>query len=258
MQEIHKLRQQISRIVQMTFPGVDAGFVPKLAPPNETQVRSFPFARLDFRPLTSSSFAQQLKVLRQLLTAAFIDQVAVRKDLVDKTSNLSFAKVASTRGVAYRAFGIDEDLFIHPSSNLFHSSPPEFIVFNELHRTHKVWLKSASLFLFRFLRSDPFSRLTSARAPLLARSHHQGQPGLAPRPRSPDVHLQQARRDARASPRRQSRLERVGRIRLAHHHRRSTVRARRRHRAQARADDAEADRRALGPAVEREGRIVLL
>ncbi|GAA5902843.1 hypothetical protein JCM8208_006490 [Rhodotorula glutinis] len=120
MQEIHKLRQQISRIVQMTFPGVDAGFVPKLAPPNETQ----------------------LKVLRQLLTAAFIDQVAIRKDLVDKTSNLSFAKVASTRGVAYRAFGIDEDLFIHPSSDLFHSSPPEFIVFNELHRTHKVWLKT--------------------------------------------------------------------------------------------------------------------
>ncbi|GAA5824872.1 hypothetical protein JCM3770_002186 [Rhodotorula araucariae] len=120
MQEIHKLRMQISRIVQSTFPGVDAGFVPKLAPPNETQ----------------------LKVLRQLLTAAFIDQVAIRKDLVDKTSNMSFAKAASTRGVQYRSFGIDEDLFIHPSSNLFHHAPPEFIVYNELHRTHKVWLKT--------------------------------------------------------------------------------------------------------------------
>lgn len=38
MQEIHKLRAQISRIVQSTFPGIDAGFVPKLQPPNETQV----------------------------------------------------------------------------------------------------------------------------------------------------------------------------------------------------------------------------
>ncbi|BGP37169.1 putative ATP-dependent RNA helicase DHR1 [Rhodotorula kratochvilovae] len=120
MQEIHKLRMQISRIVQSTFPGVDAGFVPKLAPPNETQ----------------------LKVLRQLITAAFIDQVAIRKDLVDKTSNMSFSKAASTRGVQYRSFGIDEDLFIHPSSNLFHHAPPEFIVYNELHRTHKVWLKT--------------------------------------------------------------------------------------------------------------------
>lgn len=84
-------------------------------------------------------------MLRQLLTAAFIDQVAIRKDIADKSSNTSFAKLASTRGVPYRSFGIEEDLFIHPSSNLFHSPPPEFIVYNELHRTTKVWLKSASL-----------------------------------------------------------------------------------------------------------------
>ena len=60
---------------------------------------------------------------------------------------MSFSKAASTRGVQYRSFGIDEDLFIHPSSNLFHHAPPEFIVYNELHRTHKVWLKSAFTFL---------------------------------------------------------------------------------------------------------------
>ncbi|GAA6009925.1 hypothetical protein JCM11491_000868 [Sporobolomyces phaffii] len=120
MQEIHKLRMQISRIVQSTFPGIDAGFVPKLAPPNETQ----------------------LKVLRQLITSAFIDQIAIRKDIADKSSSVSYHKVASTRGIPYRTFGIEEDLFVHPSSNLFHGPPPEFIVFQELHRTHKVWLKS--------------------------------------------------------------------------------------------------------------------
>ena len=38
MQEIHKLRAQISRIVQSNFPGLDAGFDPKLRPPNDTQV----------------------------------------------------------------------------------------------------------------------------------------------------------------------------------------------------------------------------
>ncbi|GAA5901715.1 ATP-dependent RNA helicase ECM16 [Sporobolomyces salmoneus] len=120
MQEIHKLRMQISRIVQSTFPGIDAGFVPKLSPPNETQ----------------------LKVLRQLITSAFIDQIAIRKDIADKSSSVSYHKVASTRGIPYRTFGIEEDLFVHPSSNLFHGAPPEFLVFQELHRTHKVWLKS--------------------------------------------------------------------------------------------------------------------
>ncbi|KAI5474522.1 DHX37 protein [Pseudohyphozyma bogoriensis] len=120
MQEIHKLRSQISKIVQSTYPGIDAGFVPKLQPPSETQ----------------------LKVLRQLITSAFVDQVAIRKDLVDKSSNLSYGKVASTRGVPYLTAGVDEDLFIHPSSGLFHNAPPEFIVFQELHRTHKVWLKT--------------------------------------------------------------------------------------------------------------------
>jgi ATP-dependent RNA helicase DHX37/DHR1 len=141
MQEIHKLRSQISKIVQSTFPGIDAGFVPKLQPPSLTQV-SLHFTSLLLRARLTIFLRKQLKVLRQLLTSAFIDQVAIRKDLVDKQSNLSYSKVASTRGVPYRVFGIEEDLFIHPSSGFFHNSPPEFIIYQDLHRTHKVWLKS--------------------------------------------------------------------------------------------------------------------
>ncbi|KAK4703639.1 ATP-dependent RNA helicase DHX37/DHR1, partial [Phenoliferia sp. Uapishka_3] len=139
MQEIHKLRSQISRIVQSTYPGIDAGFVPKLQPPSETQVilpHYFHCSCPDFPPL------EKLKVLRQLITSAFIDQVAVRKDLVDKSSSLSYSKVSSTRGVPYLAFGVEEDLFIHPSSGVFHSSPAEFIIFQDLHRTSKVWMKT--------------------------------------------------------------------------------------------------------------------
>lgn len=94
--------------------------------------------------VTDTFGREQIKVLRQLLAAAFIDQVAIRKDIAERSSNTSFAKLASTRGVPYRAFGIEEDLYIHPSSNLFHGPPPEFIVYNELHRTTKVWLKSTS------------------------------------------------------------------------------------------------------------------
>lgn len=39
MEEIHKLRSQLSNIVRANFPGVDAGFVPKLPPPSDLQVR---------------------------------------------------------------------------------------------------------------------------------------------------------------------------------------------------------------------------
>ena len=37
MEEIHKLRGQISNIVQANFSDADAGFVPKINPPNAFQ-----------------------------------------------------------------------------------------------------------------------------------------------------------------------------------------------------------------------------
>ncbi|KAG6830018.1 hypothetical protein H0H92_002546 [Tricholoma furcatifolium] len=121
MEEIHKLRAQISNIVQMNFPGIDAGFTPKLSPPS----------------------ALQLKVLRQLLTAGFIDQVAVRKDRLDPSS--ANAQYATSKGIPYRALGIAEDVFLHPSSVLANVSPPEYIVFNEVVRTSRAWLKGLTV-----------------------------------------------------------------------------------------------------------------
>lgn len=97
-------------------------FSPKLAPPNTTQ----------------------LKILRQLITSAFIDQIAVRKDIIDPTSAVAGSKFKSTRGVAYRAMGVAEDVYIHPSSVMFHGEPPEWIVWQDVVRTSKVWIKSES------------------------------------------------------------------------------------------------------------------
>lgn len=82
----------------------------------------------------------QLKVLRQLLTAGFIDQVAVRKDRVEQTSSAG-VQYATSKGVAYKALGISEDVFIHPSSVLANAPPPEYVVFHEVVRTSRVWLK---------------------------------------------------------------------------------------------------------------------
>jgi len=116
------LRAQISNIVQVNFVQVNASFKPYLPPPS---------------PL-------QLKALRQFLTAGFIDHVAARRDVVDKRAATG-VKVASARGVAYRAMNIEEDVFIHPSSALFQQSPPQWVVYQEVVRTSKVWLKGVTV-----------------------------------------------------------------------------------------------------------------
>ncbi|EJC98118.1 P-loop containing nucleoside triphosphate hydrolase protein [Fomitiporia mediterranea MF3/22] len=122
MEEIHKLRAQISSIVSTNFPGIDTGFASKLKPPSDLQ----------------------LKVLRQLICSAFIDQVAVRKDLVQSTA-ISGNKYASARGVPYRALGIEEDAFIHPSSVLHNKSPPDYVIFQEAVHSSKLWLKNLTV-----------------------------------------------------------------------------------------------------------------
>ncbi|KAK2465187.1 hypothetical protein APHAL10511_002541 [Amanita phalloides] len=122
MEEIHKLRAQINNIVQMNFPGLDTGFSPKLKPPNDLQI----------------------KILRQLIAAAFIDQVAVRKDKIDKTASTG-TQCANSKGVPYKAMGIMDDVFIHPSSVLFGKPPPEYVVYHEVARTTRVWLKGVTV-----------------------------------------------------------------------------------------------------------------
>jgi len=80
----------------------------------------------------------QVKVLCQLLTASFIDQVAVRKDLVEEATGNKFL---TSKGVPYRTIGIEEDVFIHPSSVMFSASPPQYLVYHEVVRSNQVWLK---------------------------------------------------------------------------------------------------------------------
>ncbi|KAI0085669.1 P-loop containing nucleoside triphosphate hydrolase protein [Irpex rosettiformis] len=130
MEEIHKLRAQISSIVQTNFPDSDIGFMANLKPPSKLQ----------------------LKVLRQLIAAGFIDQVAVRKDKVSK-DGASGQQYTTSRGVAYTAMGIDEDVYIHPSSALVSSPPPDFIVYVEVVRTTKVWLKGVTVINATWLSS---------------------------------------------------------------------------------------------------------
>lgn len=123
MEEIHKLRAQISSIVQTNFPNEDSGLHRNLNPPS----------------------ILQLKVLRQLLCSAFIDRVAVRIDLLQSNA-LSGNKYATCRGVPYRALGITEDVFIHPQSVIFSQAPPDYIVYQDAVRSTQTWLKSEYFF----------------------------------------------------------------------------------------------------------------
>ena len=74
------------------------------------------------------------------MTAGFLDQVAVRRDLVDKKHSTG-VQHTSSRGVAYRALGISDDVFIHPSSLLFNAAPPDYLIFQDLFQTSRMYLK---------------------------------------------------------------------------------------------------------------------
>ena len=118
MEEIRKLRSQLSQLIQSTFPNANVNFTPKLSPPDQNQQ----------------------KVLKQLITSAFIDQVAVRKDLVESDENRG-KKFTNCRGIPYKAIGVEEDVFIHPSSVVFDNQPPEYIVYNEIISTSQPYMK---------------------------------------------------------------------------------------------------------------------
>lgn len=138
MEEIHKLRSQIAQLVRANAaPGQNLADLasPRLQPPT----------------------AKQLTVLRQFLTSAYIDQIAIRADLAPEsasrvamlqdgsednkvskqfhTQQRQGAKMRSTRNVAYLAAGIPQEAcFIHKSSVLFHQQPPEWIIFTRVVR----------------------------------------------------------------------------------------------------------------------------
>ncbi|KAJ1303181.1 hypothetical protein OPQ81_011380 [Rhizoctonia solani] len=116
MEEIHKLREQIAHIVISAFPETEKELNGQMKPPSE----------------------HQIKLLQQIITSGFIDQIAVRKDYIEKRTGV---KRTSARGVAYQAIGVKEDVFIHPSSVLFGGPPPDFIAFQDVVRTSRVWLK---------------------------------------------------------------------------------------------------------------------
>ncbi|CDS09619.1 hypothetical protein LRAMOSA10979 [Lichtheimia ramosa] len=122
MTEIRQLRRQLTNIVAANFPGVDICVDPKLKPPSP----------------------KQLTILRQILTAGYIDCIAVRADVLEAGGGQG-ARHKNASGVAYKLMWSDTDAFIHPTSVLYVQEPPVMVTYTELTETPRnTWLKGVS------------------------------------------------------------------------------------------------------------------
>ncbi|XP_070926918.1 probable ATP-dependent RNA helicase DHX37 isoform X2 [Macaca nemestrina] len=113
MMEIRRLRGQLTSAVNAVCPEAELFVDPKMQPPTESQVT----------------------YLRQIVTAGLGDHLARRVQseelLEDKWRN------------AYKTPLLDDPVFIHPSSVLF-KELPEFVVYQEIMETTKMYMKGIS------------------------------------------------------------------------------------------------------------------
>jgi ATP-dependent RNA helicase DHX37/DHR1 len=120
IEEIRKLRAQLTHIVKETFPGIELDLSPKMKPPTE----------------------KQFTLLRQVVSAGFVDQIAVRKDVVDSTlSSKPMRHCRSGRLVPYVTLNTGEDVYIHPTSVLVDAKGPGVIAYSELMKTGRAYMK---------------------------------------------------------------------------------------------------------------------
>lgn len=133
MNEVAQLRRQLSALVLST-----------LEPSKTTTELTAVLSSNKLSPPTDTQF----KIVRQLIACAYIDQVAVRADVVPTAARSvpSLAEQAtqgslktqwkSCRHVPYLAMGVSgEAAYIHRSSSLFEHAPPEWCVFGETMRS---------------------------------------------------------------------------------------------------------------------------
>lgn len=141
MDEIHKLRLQISNIASTML----APAAPAPAPKSKTHKAPPPAKAADaplFDPKMPPPTDAQFEALRTIMASAFIDQIAIRKDLLDPSDK----QYTSAFDVPYRAMGVIEDVFIDKDSVMFPVAPPEWVVWGDIVRTNKgkTYMKSAS------------------------------------------------------------------------------------------------------------------
>ncbi|KAJ2554348.1 putative ATP-dependent RNA helicase DHR1 [Coemansia sp. RSA 1933] len=126
MNEIRKLRGQLTNLVQMYCPGVDIAMDPRMPPPSKLQQ----------------------SVIRQIVLAGFLDHVAVRGDIAGFHSpdDETAVKKRGIHATPYVTMWSDEPVYLHPESVAYIAarkagSMPQAIVYSELQHTTRLWAK---------------------------------------------------------------------------------------------------------------------
>ncbi|KAJ2087666.1 putative ATP-dependent RNA helicase DHR1 [Coemansia sp. RSA 986] len=130
MNEIRKLRGQLTNLVQMYCPGIDISMDPRMPPPSKLQQ----------------------SVIRQIVLAGFLDHVAVRGDIAGFHSSEDEAatKKRGIHATPYVTMWSDEPVFVHPESVSYIAARktgvmPQAIVFSELQHTTRLWAKVVTI-----------------------------------------------------------------------------------------------------------------
>ncbi|KAI9304037.1 P-loop containing nucleoside triphosphate hydrolase protein [Cunninghamella echinulata] len=121
MEDIRKLRRQLTNMVASNFPHINICVDPQMKPPSKIQ----------------------LKILRQVITAGLIDCVAIRQDVID-TEGGKGVSFKNSNNVPYKLMWSDEVAYIHPSSVLYGQPPPPILVYSELFKGGRTWLKGVT------------------------------------------------------------------------------------------------------------------
>lgn len=125
MKEAAQLRRQLSDLVRVNNPGLLGAFEPRLPEPSEKQIRA----------------------LKQITAAGFIDQIAIRADMAPIPPDMPY-KAKRAIDVPYLALfptregrggALDEvAVYIHPSSILARATPvelPQYLVYSHLQQS---------------------------------------------------------------------------------------------------------------------------
>jgi ATP-dependent RNA helicase DHX37/DHR1 len=117
MKETMQLRQQLSNIMRANNPaGSLNGFVARLPPAS----------------------SKQLKALNQIVTAGFIDHVAIRADSAPNPPDTAARRPKRAIDVSYLPISGHNPVYLHPSSVLARSSPeklPKYVVYSHLQQS---------------------------------------------------------------------------------------------------------------------------
>jgi ATP-dependent RNA helicase DHX37/DHR1 len=117
MKETMQLRQQLTNIVHANNPVASpTGFIARLPPAS----------------------SKQLKALNQIVTAGFIDQVAIRADSAPNPPDTIARRPKRAIDMPYLPLFGDDLIYLHPSSVLARTSPeklPKYVVYSHLQQS---------------------------------------------------------------------------------------------------------------------------